>query len=82
MPTLMVGNGFSTEIPGLGKNQSFSALSEKRMTKAAREALREQYGPERVEVSFLAYFMRGEWVGECKVDQRSHSYRLGESTLL
>ena len=78
MPTLIVGNGWTTEISGLGKNQSFSTLSEKRVTKAAREALRAQFGQERVEVSCAAYFMRGEWVGTCKVDHHSQSYWVRE----
>jgi hypothetical protein len=78
MRMLFVANGFSCEIPGLGKNQSFSMLSQKRVTRAAREALRKQYDGERVEVSCAAYFTRGEWVGECRVDQHSHSYRIRE----
>ena len=79
MPTLLVGNGFETALPGLGRNTEFSSLSEKRVTRAVRHALREQYGHDHVvEVSGTAYFMRGEWVGECRVDHQSHSYRVRE----
>ena len=51
MPTLTVGNGFTTTLPGLGRNQNFPNLSEKRITKAVRAALRQKYGDEHVEVS-------------------------------
>lgn len=50
MPTLTVGNGFTTTIAGLGRNQNFPNLSEKRITKAVRAALRNKYGHEHVEV--------------------------------
>jgi hypothetical protein len=31
MPTLTDGNGFTTTIPGLGRNQNFPNLSERRI---------------------------------------------------
>ena len=56
MPTLLVGNGFETALLGLGRNTKFSNLSEKRVTRAVRNALREQYGRDHVvEVSGAAY---------------------------
>lgn len=33
------------DIPGLGSQREFRELSQKRITKAVRAALREQYGP-------------------------------------
>ena len=78
MPTLSVGNGFTTPLDGLGRNQNFPNLSEKRVTKAVREALRNQYGDDRVAVSCDATFERGEWVGACEIDSAAHAYRVRE----
>ena len=79
MPTLLVGDGFETALPGLGRKTEFSNLTEQTVTRAVREALHKQYGRDHVvEVSGAAYFMRGEWVGEYRVDHQSHSYRVRE----
>ena len=78
MPTLTVGNGFTTTIPGLGRNQNFPNLSEKRITRAVRDALREQYGDGRVEVSCSAAFEKGEWVGACEIAGQPQSYSVRE----
>lgn len=78
MITLTVGNGFTTTIPGLGRNQNFPNLSEKRITKAVRAALRQKYGDENVEVSCAAAFESGEWVGACEIQGEPQGYRLRE----
>jgi hypothetical protein len=78
MPTLTVGNGFTTTIPGLGRNQNFPHLSEKRNTKAVRAALRDRYGHQHVEVSCAAAFKSGAWVGACEIQGRPQAYRLRE----
>ena len=76
MPTLTVGNGFTTTIPGLGRNQNFPNLSEKRITKAVRAALRDRYGHDHVAVSCSAAFESGEWVGACEIRGEPQRYRL------
>lgn len=78
MAMLTVGDGFATEIPGLGRHQNFMNLSQKRVTKAIRSALRAQYGEARVEVSCEAVFADGEWVGACKIAGRPHRYHVRE----
>lgn len=78
MPTLTIGNGFTATIPGLGRNQNFPNLSEKRITKAVRAALRDEYGDRRVEVSCAAAFDNGEWVGACEIEGEPQQYRLRE----
>jgi len=78
MATLSVGNGFTATLDSLGRNQNFPNLSEKRVTKAVREALRGHYGDDRVAVSCDALFERGEWVGACEIDSAAHGYRIRE----
>ena len=75
MPRLTVGNGFTTALPGVGRNQSFSHLSEKRITRAVRAGLREDYGHQHVEVSCAAAFENGEWVGMCQIEGEPRQYR-------
>ena len=77
MATLSVGNGFTATLDGLGRNQNFPNLSEKRVTKAVREILRGHYR-DRVAVSCDAAFERGEWVGACEIDSAAHSYSVRE----
>ncbi len=77
-PTLSVDNGFTASLDGLGRNQNFPNLSEKRVTKAVREALRAHYGDGRIEVACDAMFERGEWVGACQIDSVEHAYRIRE----
>jgi len=76
MPTLFVENGYQGELAALGRNRSFENLSQKRITKAAREALRRQYGTENVEVACAAFLSRGEWVGNCTIGGRRLGYRI------
>jgi hypothetical protein len=63
-------------IPGLGSNRDFHELNQKRITKAVREALRKEFGPENVEVSCSAVLNHGIWTGKCSVDGTPYFYRL------
>ena len=58
VPTLFVTNGYAVRLPGLGKMQDFSELSDKRVTKSVRAALRDQYERDAVQVSCSASFRR------------------------
>lgn len=78
MPTLTVGNGFTTTMPGLGRNRNFPNLSEKRITRAVRDAPRQQYGDCGVEVSCSAAFERDQWVGACEIAGHPQSYTVRE----
>jgi hypothetical protein len=44
MPTLKVSNGLIHPLDGLANRQTFSELSEKRVTRCTRDALRRKYG--------------------------------------
>jgi len=48
---LSVSNSFKADLPGLGRNRGYAGLSAKRVSKAVRQALRNQYGSPNVEVS-------------------------------
>jgi GTP cyclohydrolase I len=63
-------------IPGLGSHRPFRKLSQKRITKAVREALRKEYGSENVEVSCSATHYQGIWKGTCRIGRTCYSYRL------
>jgi hypothetical protein len=76
MPLLIVANGFRQELPGLGKNTPFLALSEKRVTKAVRECLRDEYGLAAVEVSCEASAGANEWHGRCQISGSRFEYRV------
>ena len=73
MPTLIVADQ-SFLIPGLGKNQEFARLSEKRVTKAVRAKLREHF--QDVQVSCSAILAGAEWIGECRLEHVPHRYRV------
>jgi hypothetical protein len=76
MATLRTSNGLSVVLPGLGKIQDFEALSEKRITKCVRGALRKEYS-ERLElVSCSARLMNSEWHGVFKLDGIVFSYAI------
>ena len=73
MPTLVVANR-SFSIPGLGKHQEFSRLSEKRVTKAVRAMLREHF--QTIEVSCSASLVGAMWTGECLIEDVPYPYRV------
>jgi|GEM_PF-1978954 len=74
MAVLEVENGYRATIPGLGKIRSFRRLSEKRITKTVREALRMQYGDANIEVCCAACFEDDHWEGSCKILGTQHPY--------
>ena len=76
MPTLLVENGFMCALSGLGKIRPLATLSEKRITRATREALRGRYGYDRVEVSCSARLRGLEWRGRCEIDGVLYTYQI------
>ena len=77
MARLIVMGTQELEISNLGRNKSLYELSEKRITKAVRAALREKYGFGEVEVSCAAVLSRGRvWTGRCCVRGIETSYQL------
>jgi hypothetical protein len=77
MPFLIVGDK-QVAVPGLGKNRSLADLSQKRVTKATREALRSEYGHENVTCSCRATFASGKWIGQCYIHGQIHIFRIEE----
>jgi len=71
MPHLVVeGRIFEADLPGLGSRTPFLELSEKRVTKAVRQCLRGEFGPDRddVTVSCAAHPNgRNQWTGRCRL---------------
>ena len=76
MPRLQVFNGFAQVMSGPGRNQSFAALSEKRVTKCTREGLRRHYGLGAVKVSCSATFDGIEWKGTCWINAQHLIFRI------
>lgn len=76
MARLVLSDIRKMEIPGVGANRRFGKLSQKRITKAVRKALRQEYGSARVEVSCSAIFDRGFWIGKCRIGGTPYSYQL------
>jgi hypothetical protein len=76
MPVLTVTNGFSGQLAGLGKITPIRALSEKRVTKAVRQRLRDEYGVPGVEVSCEADMRDGVWQGTCWINSAQFRYRI------
>jgi hypothetical protein len=76
MNVFIVANGYRTSLPGLGRNRSIRSLSQKRITKAVREQLCEQYGLPNVEVSCTAKLASDGWHGSCKIYQADFDYKI------
>lgn len=76
MGMLIVANGYRTPLAGLGRNRSIRKLSQKRITKAVRQQLRERYGPPNVEVSCKAKLASDGWRGSCKIYQADFDYEI------
>ena len=76
MAFLVVQNGFKVELLGLGKNKLISDLSEKRITKAVREKLRNEYGLLNVIVSCEADFFDKTWHGRCTINDVEYKYEI------
>ena len=73
---LLVDNGWGCRLPGLGKIRPLLMLSEKRITKAVRQALRQQFGDYDVDVSCSADLRGQEWRGRCEIGGISYGYRI------
>jgi hypothetical protein len=81
MPVLKVSNGFHWELPGLVKNTPFRELSEKRVTKATRQCLRNDFGVSEVKVSCGAIINDGVWEeGKCWIHGDQFAYRILPAT--
>ena len=77
-PKLKVDNGPEVVLSGLAKNKKFRDLSQKRITKCVREALRAFFKNRMIEVSCSAQFdgIKEEWLGRCEIDATPHCYRI------
>jgi hypothetical protein len=76
MPQLRISNGLAEALPGLGRIQKFTRLSEKRVTKCVRKALRARYGQDGVKVSCSAELDGTSWVGQCRIGGFRFEYRI------
>jgi len=76
MSTLIVSNGYKARRPGLGTIHPLLSLTEKRVTKAVREELRNRYGLQGVEVTCEANRSSNEWRGTCKIAGERFDYRV------
>ena len=76
MPQLSLANGYKQTLPGLGRYQAFDTLSEKRITKCVREALRKRFGFSAVTVSCSAEFDGREWRRACTSAGNPLGYRI------
>jgi hypothetical protein len=78
VPTLIVENGYSAGLHGLGSRKPFAQLGQERITKAVRAVLRRQFGIHGVEVSSEARFTNGNWRGRCIVFGLAWAYSVQE----
>lgn len=77
MPRLVVTNTRAIDVPSLALHRPLPELSQKRITKAVREALRKQFGLENVRVSCSAVLSQERiWTGKCRIEGTEYSYRL------
>jgi hypothetical protein len=76
MSTSKVSNGMVQSLSSLGKIREFEMLSEKRITKCIREALRLKYGNLVVRVSCSAEFRDSRWYGVCWIEGEKLNYTI------
>jgi len=76
MSTLIVGNGYRASLSGLGRNRGLQNLSQTRVSKAVREALRQQYGETNVSVGCEPELVSGGWHGLCTVHGEGFGYKI------
>lgn len=77
MSVVFIGNGDQICLAGLGKVRAVAQLSEKRVTKAVREALRTEYGQSAVKVSCTATLSAGQnWEGGCSIHGKPYRYTI------
>jgi hypothetical protein len=76
MPRLEVNNGFSQDIPGLGKISPFTDLSPKRISKCVPNVLRKEYGFNEAHVSCDPMLINGIWVGNCRIRGEQNFFKI------
>jgi hypothetical protein len=76
MGTLVVDSGYRTSMEGLGRNRGILRLSQKRVSKAVREALRRQFGEPNISVSCTPELVSDGWHGECEIYKRKCRYKI------
>jgi hypothetical protein len=79
-PLLGVANGFQCPIAGLGKVRPLQKLSQKRITMAVREALREESGKSAVNVTCGAECVEGTWKGKCSINGEEFIFHIVTGT--
>jgi hypothetical protein len=78
MAVISVSNGYESSLIGLGTARRLLQLSENRITTVARKTLGKHYGPENVEVSSGAEWVKNRWRGQCTVHGESLVYEIYE----
>jgi len=72
--------GHRANIPGLGSRKDLFQLSEKRVTQAVRNHLKQHFGNNRVKVSCSAQNLGNLWRGNYKIKNgntwRNYNYRV------
>ncbi len=76
MPTLNTSNGLTIPLPGLAKNRPFRSLSQKRVTKCAREALHDNYQERLDFVACNAVLEDSLWIGQFGVNGQRFTYTI------
>lgn len=74
MPTLIVSNGWQSELPGLAKKAPLAELSAVRVAEAVRKVLSRQYGLKSISVSAVARFVEHHWQGTCRINHVTFTY--------
>ncbi len=78
MSALGVDNGYRIPLPGLGRNRALLNLSNKRISKTVREALREHYGHRNVTVGCEPERSSNGWHGSCTIHGEQFNYAIAE----
>jgi hypothetical protein len=77
MPILIIGDQ-EYQIPGLGRYKPLEKIGQKRITKAAREVLRANYGRGNITCSCRADVASGIWIGQCNINGRKYFFKIRE----
>jgi len=76
MAVLIVQNGYSSKLTGLGKIKPIYELSEKRISTAVRNNLRLEYGKINVKVPCNPSLLKGTWNGKCTIKGVEYNYEI------
>lgn len=77
MPTLKISkNNYIGNLQDLGKIVTFCKLSEKRITRAVRNKIREDFKNLNISVSCSANFKSNKWEGICWIDDIEYQYEI------